>query len=78
MIRMHPRTIILLGFVLVLAGFVIPFLMVLRIIQPSLLLSFLSSGASMVGLFLGLIGAAYYWRRGRKKDSGFRSDRDWD
>ncbi len=77
MIRMHPRNIILIGFVLVLFGFVMPFLMVMRIIQPNLLLSFLSHGASVVGLFLGMIGAAYYWRTGKKdKDSAVRSDDD--
>lgn len=59
---MEPWKIILIGFVLVLFGFVAPFLMVLRVIQPSFLLSFLSYGASMAGLFLGLIGAALYVR----------------
>jgi multisubunit Na+/H+ antiporter MnhC subunit len=60
--QIHPRTLIVLGFFLVLSGFVIPFLMVLRIIQPGLLLSFLSYGASISGLLLGLIGIAWYSR----------------
>lgn len=59
---MHPRNIILLGLVLVLLGFVLPFLMVLRVVDPSFLLSFLSYGASITGLLLGLIGAAWYVR----------------
>jgi hypothetical protein len=59
---MHPRNIILLGLVLVLLGFVLPFLMVLRVIEPSFLLSFLSYGASITWLLLGLMGAAWYVR----------------
>ena len=59
---MQPWKIILIGFVLVLFGFVAPFLMVMRIVEPNLLLSFASYGASVVGLFLGLIGAALYVR----------------
>jgi membrane associated rhomboid family serine protease len=60
--RMHPRTIIILGFVLVLLGFVIPFLMMLRIIEPNFPLSFVSFAASVSGLFLGLFGTALYAR----------------
>lgn len=59
---MRPWQIILIGFVLVLFGFVAPFLMVTRIVEPNLFLSFASYGASVVGLFLGLIGAALYVR----------------
>jgi hypothetical protein len=68
MIQSHPRAIILIGFVLVLLGAVLPFLMVLRIIEPTFPLSFFSFGASVAGLFLGLVGAAYYIRGNRKKD----------
>lgn len=56
-----------LGFVLVLLGFVLPFLMVLRVIPSTIFLSFLSYAASVAGLFLGLIGAALYVRTYRKR-----------
>jgi hypothetical protein len=62
---MDPRAMIALGFVLVLLGAVLPFLMVLRVIPPNFPLSFFSYGASVVGLFLGLIGAAWYTRERR-------------
>jgi hypothetical protein len=62
---MDPRAMIALGFVLVLLGAVLPFLMVLRVIPPNFLLSFFSYGASVIGLFLGLIGAAWYTRQRR-------------
>jgi hypothetical protein len=67
MIRLQPWKIILIGFLLVLLGFLIPFLMVIDIIEANLLLSFLSHGASVAGLFLGLIGAASYVRLGKRK-----------
>jgi hypothetical protein len=67
MTRMHPGKIILIGFVLVVIGFVLPLLMMIRVIEPSFLLSFLSHGASVAGLFLGLLGTACYSR--------FNSDR---
>jgi len=62
MMHMSPKAIIAVGFVLVLFGFVAPFLMVLRVIEPSFALSFLSHAASVSGLFLGLIGSALYIR----------------
>ncbi|MGQ9599570.1 MAG: hypothetical protein ACUVWZ_09155 [Anaerolineae bacterium] len=59
---MHPKAILALGFVLVLFGVIAPLLMVLKVIEPSFWLSFLSFGASVAGLFLGLIGTAFYVR----------------
>ena len=67
---MRPLRLILIGFVLVLLGAVLPFLMVIRVVETSFLLSFLSYGASVGGLFLGLIGAASYV-------GNVRSRRDW-
>ena len=61
-----PRLILLIGFLLVVAGVVLPFMMVLQMIEATLFLSFLSYGASVAGLFLGVIGAAWYVRLNRK------------
>ena len=63
---LHPWQITAIGFVLVLLGFLLPLLMVIHIIEASFLLSFLSHGASVAGLFLGLIGAASHVRLGRR------------
>lgn len=62
-----PRKLIGIGFLLVLAGFILPFLMVMRLIQPTLLLSFLSHGMSVAGLFMGFVGAAMYVGKQRSK-----------
>lgn len=56
--RSSPVRLIVIAFVLLLVGALLPFLMVLRILQPSFALSFLSYAASLVGLVLGLIGVA--------------------
>lgn len=43
---------------LVVAGFVLVFLMVLRVLDPSFALSFLAYAASLLGLLLGLVAVA--------------------
>jgi hypothetical protein len=60
MTNVSPLKIIAIGFVLVLLGFVIPALMVLHIIEANFVLAFLSHGASVAGLLLGLVGTALY------------------
>lgn len=66
MMRTNPKNLIAIGFILVLFGFVAPLLMVVRIIESSFFLNFLSYGASLTGLFLGFIGAAWYSRLGKR------------
>jgi hypothetical protein len=78
MIRADPRVIILIGFVLVLAGFVLPFLMVMRIIPPNWILSFFSYAASMAGVLLGLIGAVQWTRFDMARRRRNRWDDDWE
>jgi hypothetical protein len=58
---------ILIGFVLVLAGAVIPWLIVLQVIPSSFGLNFASFAASIIGLMLGIAGVAYYVSVRRKK-----------
>lgn len=60
-----PVQLLLLAAVLLLTGALLPFLMVIRVLEPSLALSFLSYGASIVGLVTGLLGIAYYGRTRR-------------
>ncbi len=63
---MRPQRVLLVGFVFVLSGFVIPLLMVMQIIPSGFLLGFLSFAASVSGLFLGLVGAAS-WVQTRRR-----------
>ena len=58
MIRISPRVIIIIGFVLVLLGFLLPLYMVIKLLESTFFLNFFSFIVSVLGLFLGLIGAA--------------------
>jgi heme/copper-type cytochrome/quinol oxidase subunit 4 len=62
-----PLFYILIGFVLVILGAVLPFLMIMQILESTLLLNFFSYFASVAGLFLGFIGATMYVREKRGK-----------
>jgi hypothetical protein len=57
---MSPATSLALGFVLILAGFLAPFLMVLQILESGLALNFSAYCASLVGLVLALYGVSHY------------------
>jgi hypothetical protein len=59
---MNPKKLIIIGFFMVLFGFAVPFLMVMKLLESTFLLNFLSYTASVGGLFMGIIGAAWYAR----------------
>ncbi len=63
-----PKYIIGLGFILVLLGALLPWLMVMQVIRSTLFLNFFSFIASVAGILLGIVGAAWYTRKGRDKD----------
>lgn len=62
---MSPLGLIFIGFLLSLAGVVLPFLMVIHLIPSTFFLNFFSYGVSLTGLFLGVIGASRYFRGNR-------------
>lgn len=45
-----------LGLLLLLLGVVLPFLMIIKVVEPTFFLVFLTSGSSTVGLALGMFG----------------------
>jgi hypothetical protein len=55
------------GFVLVMVGALLPFLMVQHILRSTLLLNFFAFAISVSGLFLGVTGVANYVSRNRIK-----------
>ena len=63
---LSPGWVLGIGFVLVVFGAVAPFLMVMKIVEPSFLLSFMAYAAQVSGVILGLIGGMSYIRRHRK------------
>jgi hypothetical protein len=64
---MNPRFILTLGVTLMFLGVVLPFLMVVRVLQPTFALIFISSGISTLGLALGMTGFSYWVRNARPK-----------
>ena len=69
---MPINRLIVIGFFLVLAGAIIPFLIVLGFVRSTFVLNFLAYGASIVGIFLWVIGVATYVGEQRNKQ-----DDDW-
>ena len=61
----RPRRLIIIGFFMVLFGFVAPFLMVMGILKSTFFLNFVSYFASVGGLMMGIIGAAWYAKAGK-------------
>jgi hypothetical protein len=57
-----PRTLLSLGITLMLFGVILPFLMVIHILESTFFLNFLAWGASVAGLAFGTIGFAMYSR----------------
>lgn len=55
-----PRVVLSLGVILLLLGVILPFLMVIQVLESTFFLNFFSWGASVMGLALGTIGFALY------------------
>jgi len=65
---MSPSMLLTVGFVLILAGFLVPFLMVLQVLESSLMLNVSAHCASLVGLGFGLYGVSQYSSSRRRDD----------
>lgn len=65
---MKPGRLIFVAFIMVLLGAVLPFLMVIRLLESTWLLNFISYIVSVGGLFLGIIGASFYVREQKRDD----------
>ena len=57
-----PRPLLSLGVTLMLLGIILPFLMLIQVLESTFFLNFFSWGASVVGLAFGTIGFAMYSR----------------
>jgi hypothetical protein len=67
MIVSNPRMMILVGFCLLLIGWIIPMLMVMQMLKSTFALNFIAYGASVSGLTIGIIGIAMYVGKTRKR-----------
>lgn len=64
-----PKRLIISGFVLLVLGVFFPLLMMLRLIESTFWLNFLSFGAQVAGLFLSFIGTTMYIQINRNRGS---------
>ncbi len=62
----NPRFLTAFGLVLMLLGILLPFLMIVKIIEATYFLSFLSWGVSTLGLAVGTVGFTL-WNRNNKR-----------
>jgi hypothetical protein len=62
-LMISPRLLLSLGLILMLLGIILPFLMVIQVLQSTFFLNFFSWGLSVAGLALGTIGFAMYSTR---------------
>ena len=62
-----PRFFFILGSILLLIGWVIPLLILMRMIPSTFVLNFIGWSASVSGLFLGFLGGAT-WVKMNKED----------
>lgn len=66
MSKFTPKKMMVAGAALLVLGVVFPFLMVLKIVEPSFWLSFLSQACSVIGMFMGFYGLFSHIRIGRQ------------
>jgi uncharacterized membrane protein len=59
---LSPKTLLIAGIFLMLAGVILPFLMVIHILESTFFLNFFSFGAQVTGSFMGMIGIVMYTR----------------
>lgn len=62
----HPWKLLLLAFILLVLGVLLPLLMVLRVLPSTFFLNFFAYAASFSGMILGLIGSVLYTHLRRK------------
>lgn len=53
-----PRSLLMIGFLLLFAGWLTPLLTIMNVLQSTFWLNFLSWSVSVAGLFLGFMGGA--------------------
>lgn len=62
-----PIRMLVIGSIMVIAGVVLPLLMVVKVLESTFFLNFFSYIIGIVGTFLGIAGAAMYVKYNRRK-----------
>jgi heme/copper-type cytochrome/quinol oxidase subunit 4 len=61
----NPLKLIVIGFVLLIIGVVLPFLIVINLVESTLFLNFVAVACSIAGLTTGFMGITQYFRSRR-------------
>jgi putative Mn2+ efflux pump MntP len=69
MLLNHPKRLLVTAVVLMVFGVVMPLLMVIKMVESTFFLNFLSYGSSTLGFFLGVISVAASRLKQEKKDN---------
>ena len=64
----HPRRLIFIAVGMMLFGCTVPFLMVIKLLESTFFLNFLSYAMSVLGLLLGVVGVAMLRAREKKRN----------
>lgn len=68
MLLEHPKRLFVTATLLMIFGVVMPFLMVLKLVESTFFLNFLSYGSQILGFFLGIVSIAASRVKQKKKD----------
>ncbi len=66
LLGIRPKLTIFIGFIMMLLGVIFPFFMVIKMLESTFFLNFLSYTLSLLGMIVGIIGFAMDFRGGRK------------
>jgi len=68
MLLEHPKLPFVIAILLMIFGVVMPFLMVIKLVESTFFLNFLSYSSSTLGFFLGIVSVAAYRVKQKKGD----------
>lgn len=69
MLLEHPKRLLVIATLLMIFGVVMPLLMVIKVVESTFFLNFLSHGSSMLGIFLGIASMAAHGVEQKKKNN---------
>lgn len=62
-----PGRMLVIGFIFVLAGVVLPFLMIMKVIESTIFMNFFAYTLSLIGIIIGGFGASMFVKFNRHK-----------
>jgi len=63
----NPRVLIAAGLGLMVVGVLLPYLIIMKVLESTFLLNFIAYGAQVLGLVLGMVGVGFFAVSRRRK-----------